>query len=176
MLAARAGLVPGLPLMHPAFYIRPARVEEAAALSDLCFRSKAVWGYDPRVHGADARRLGVAGEHIAAGDVWIATGVDGEIAGVVALAPGDAPDTLNLNKLFVEPRHIRSGVGRALLAHAVAEARQRGAERLTILADPNAAGFYERNGAVRIGEAPSDAVPGRLLPLYELRLIPRGPS
>jgi len=103
-------------------------------------------------------------------------GSTGRSAGVVALAPGDAPDTLNLNKLFVEPRHIRSGVGRALLAHAVAEARQRGSERLTILADPNAAGFYERNDAVRIGEAPSDAVPGRLLPLYELRLIPRGPS
>jgi hypothetical protein len=29
MLAARAGLVPGLPLMRLAFYIRPARVEEA---------------------------------------------------------------------------------------------------------------------------------------------------
>jgi hypothetical protein len=54
--------------------------------------------------------------------------------------------------------------------------QNRGAERLTILADPNAPGFYERNGAARIGEAPSDAVPGRLLPLYELRLIPRGPS
>ena len=37
---------------------------------------------------------------------------------------------------------------------------------------PNAAGFYERNGAVRSGEAPSDAVPGRLLPLYEVRLNP----
>ena len=74
-----------------------------------------------------------------------------------------------MNKLFVEPRHIRSGVGRVLLAHAVAEARQRGAERLTILADPNAAGFYERNGAVRIGEAPSDAVPGRLLRTFVLR-------
>ena len=119
--------------------------------------------------------LGFAGEDITAGDVWVATGADGQIAGVVALAPGDEPGALDLNKLFVEPRHIRSGVGRALLAHAVAEARQRGAERLTILADPNAAGFYERNGAVRIGEAPSDAVPGRLLPLYELRLIPRGP-
>ena len=32
--------------------------------------------------------------------------------------------------------------------------RPRGDERLTILADPNAAGFYERNGAVRIAEAP----------------------
>jgi hypothetical protein len=38
------------------------------------------------------------------------------------------------------------------------------------LADPNAAGFYERSGAVRVGEAPSDAVPGRRLPLYEIRL------
>jgi N-acetylglutamate synthase-like GNAT family acetyltransferase len=69
--------------------------------------------------------LGVPGEDITAGDVWVATGADGQIAGVVALAPGDEPDALDLNKLFVEPRHIRSGVGRALLAHAVAEARRR---------------------------------------------------
>src|SRR4029077_8899783 len=65
MLAARAGLVPVLPLMHPAFYIRPARVEEAAALSDLCFRSKAVWGYDPEFMAPMLAALGVAGEDIA---------------------------------------------------------------------------------------------------------------
>jgi len=67
--------------------------------------------------------------------------------GVVALAPDDAPGTLDWNKLSIEPRHIRGGVGRALLAQAIAEVRRRGAERLTILADPNAAGFYERTGA-----------------------------
>ena len=39
---------------------------------------------------------------------------------VVALAPGDAPGTLDLNKLFIEPLHIRGSVGHALLAHAVA--------------------------------------------------------
>src|ERR1700680_4312334 len=61
-----AGLVPGLPLMHPAFYIRPARVEEAAALSDLCFRSEAVWGYDPEFMALILAALGVAGEDIAA--------------------------------------------------------------------------------------------------------------
>jgi hypothetical protein len=38
MLAARAWLLSGLPLMHPTFYIRLARVEESTALSDLCFR------------------------------------------------------------------------------------------------------------------------------------------
>src|ERR1700730_15675676 len=114
----------------------PARVEEAAALSDLCFRSKAVWGYDPEFMALMLAALGVAGEDIAAGDVWVATGADGQIAGVVALAPGDAPGALDLEQLFIEPRHIRSGVGRALLAHAIAEARRRGAGRLTILADP----------------------------------------
>src|ERR1700726_2119839 len=145
-----------------------------AALSDLCFRSKAVWGYDPEFMALMLAALGVAGEHIAAGDVWVATGADRQTAGVVALAPGDAPGALDLNKLFIEPRHIRSGVGRALLAHAIAEARRRGTGRLTILADPNAAAFYERAGAVRIGEAPSDAVPGRLLPLYEVRLDSTG--
>ena len=93
-------------------------------------------------------------------------GSTGRSAGVVALAPGDAPNTLNLNKLFVEPRHIRSGVGRALLAHAVAEARQRGAERLTILADPNAA------AAIHQAIAPSN--PGRLREEAERRKSRRG--
>jgi len=30
--------------------------------------------------------------------------------------------------------------------------------------------FYERNEAHRVGAAPSDAIPGRLLPLYEIPL------
>jgi predicted N-acetyltransferase YhbS len=89
---------------------------------------------------------------------------------MVALGPSEQPNTLDLDKLFVEPRWIRTGVGGALLAHAMIEARRRGAERLTILADPYAAGFYERHGARRIGEAPSDAIPGRSLPLYEIKL------
>jgi GNAT superfamily N-acetyltransferase len=150
--------------------IRPARIGEAAALSDLCIRSKAVWGYDEWFMTQAREALQVRVEEIAAGDVWVATTVDGSIAGVVALALGEQPDALDLHKLFVEPRRMRGGVGRALLDHATREARRRGATRLTILADPYAAPFYERAGARRVGEAPSDAIPGRLLPLYEIVL------
>jgi GNAT superfamily N-acetyltransferase len=150
--------------------IRPARIKEAAALSDLCVRSKAVWGYDDSFMALAHGVLQVGVRQIAAGDVWVATTDDGSLAGVAALAPGEQPDTLDLDKLFVEPRHIRAGFGRALLDHATREAKRRGATRLTILADPYAAPFYERNGARRIGEAPSDAIPGRLVPLYEIAL------
>ena len=150
--------------------IRPARVQEAAELSDLCVRSKAVWGYTETFMLLARPALAVSPEQIDAGDVWVATDAQGNIAGLVALGPGNQPHTLDLDKLFVEPRRTRAGVGRRLLRHAIAEARQRGARRLTILSDPFAAGFYQRNGATRIGEAPSDAVPGRMLPLYEIDL------
>ena len=33
----------------------------------------------------------------------------------------DEPGALDLNKLFIEPRRIRGGIGRALLAHAIAK-------------------------------------------------------
>jgi len=138
---------------HPDGGIRPARIEEAAALSDLCVRSKAVWGYDDLFMALARGVLQVGGKQIAEGDVWVATTADGNLAGVVELAPGEQPGTLDLDKLFVEPRHIRAGFGRALLDHARREARRRGATRLTVLADPYAAPFYERNGARRIGEA-----------------------
>jgi GNAT superfamily N-acetyltransferase len=150
--------------------IRLARVEETILLSDLCFRSKAVWGYDEPFMTLCRNPLGIDPQQIAGGDVWVVTAADGMIAGVVELAATNEPGTLDLGKLFVELRHIRSGFGRLLLAHAVAEARRRGAKRLTILADPNAAAFYERNGARFIQMAPSDAVTGRSLPLYEIVL------
>ena len=114
--------------------------------------------------------LEVSPEQIAAGDVWVATAAGGSVAGIVALGSSEQPNTLDLDKLIVEPQRIRTGVGRALIAHAIGEARRRGAQRLTILSDPYAAGFYERTGARLIGEAPSDAIPGRSLPFYEIEL------
>jgi len=163
----------GNPPMPVEVQIRHARREEAAALSELCAQSKAVWGYDPAFMALARAALEVKPEEIAAGDVWVAE-ADGSVVGVAALAQGDDPETLDLAKLFVMPGWFRSGIGRALFAHAVAVARRRGARRLTILADPNAAGFYEANGAVRIGDAPSDAIPGRRLPLYDMACLDCG--
>jgi GNAT superfamily N-acetyltransferase len=90
--------------------------------------------------------------------------------GVAELArPEDG--VIELDKLFVDPPAIGHGIGAALFAHAVGAARHRGARRLTILADPNAATFYERQGARFLRMAASDAIPGRELPLYALDLV-----
>ena len=75
-----------------------------------------------------------------------------------------------LSLMFVDPTAIGRGAGRLLFRAAVDLARRLGARVMPILADPNAAPFYERMGARFVAHAPSDAIPGRTLPLYEYDL------
>jgi GNAT superfamily N-acetyltransferase len=90
---------------------------------------------------------------------------------IVGLAQVKVADTdADLLKLFVEPALLRSGVGRLLFEWATARARGLGAVRMIIEADPGAAPFYERMGARYAGLAPSQSIPGRMLPYMQMDL------
>jgi GNAT superfamily N-acetyltransferase len=151
--------------------VETARVGEADDLSALCHRSKQHWAYDDAFMELSEGALTVRADAIVAGNVLVARAADGPgtVLGVAELGPV-VDCVIDLDKLFVDPPAIGHGVGAALFRHAVAAARQRGARRMTILADPNAAAFYERMGARFLHTAPSDAIPGRVLPLYVLDL------
>src|SRR5213079_3258468 len=69
---------------------------DRGALSELCFRSKQVWGYDDDFMAFCREPLRVKPEEIAAGNVWVAAAADQSIVGVVALAPAGQPATLDL--------------------------------------------------------------------------------
>lgn len=138
-------------------------------LTRLCHESKAHWGYDAAFMAASRAALTVSEAEIAAGGVLVAEQA-GAIVGVVTVKAMDAPGACEIGKLFVAPGVLRQGLGRALMAAAVDLARARGFARMEILADPNAAAFYESLGARFVRDAPSDAIPGRTLPLYDLAL------
>ena len=80
---------------------------------------------------------------------------------------GEAP-VAELADLFVDPTAIGRGVGATLLADAVDRARALGVSRLVIDADPNAAGFYVRMGARRVGSVAGSSIIGRELPRFDL--------
>jgi GNAT superfamily N-acetyltransferase len=145
--------------------VRAAQVGEATKLTALCVRSKAHWGYDAEFMRLSAASLRVSSADIALGRVLVAVDGRDRAVGVASVIPdGDCAD---LDLFFVDPPFMGRGVGRALFKAAVRTAHLFGARTLTILADPNAAAFYERMGARFLRNAPSDAIPGRLLPLYE---------
>jgi GNAT superfamily N-acetyltransferase len=150
--------------------IRAVLPDDAAALTGLAMRSKAYWGYPPEFMARCRAELTVSPADVLDErlDYRLAE-QDAMIVGFYALEtlPGDE---VELEALFVEPAHIGTGVGRLLMQHALRNAARRRARRLRIQGDPNAADFYEAAGATRIGELESHSIPGRLLPLYEIRL------
>jgi GNAT superfamily N-acetyltransferase len=148
--------------------IRKAKAGEAASLSALCLRSKAYWGYDAEFMRRCVPSLTVSEQSIAQGRVLVATDDAGRAVGTVSVMPDG--DDAELGLMFVDPAAIGGGIGRALFGEAVKLARRLGYRRMTILADVNAAPFYERMGARFLRRAPSDAIPGRTLPFYEYEL------
>jgi GNAT superfamily N-acetyltransferase len=148
--------------------VRPARSGEATTLTALCIRSKAHWAYDDAFMKLSVAALAVDEVDIAAGRVLVAAAGEGPALGMAAVL-GDG-ETVDLDSLFVDPPAIGLGAGRLLFQAAASMARDLGARRMTILADPNAVSFYERMGARFVRNAPSDAIPGRLLPFYEYDL------
>ena len=142
--------------------MRAARPDEAAFLSDLAVRAKGYWGYDADFLRDCRVQLAVEPDQVVDWRVTVAER-DGVVVGFYALE-GEPPVGL-LHLMFVDPDHIRSGIGRALWAHAVTTARTAGLTSFTIEADPFAEAFYSTMGAIRTGYAPSAVRVGRELPL-----------
>jgi GNAT superfamily N-acetyltransferase len=149
--------------------IRAPTIDELSGLSDLCFRSKAVWGYDEDFMKACRGELSFEPRDLEMTLIAVAEH-GGEPIGVAQVKVVN--DEADLLKLFVEPSALRSGTGKALLVWAIDVAKKLGATRLTIDADPDAAPFYRRMGAYDVGQAPSGSVPGRMLPKLAMNLCP----
>ena len=145
---------------------RRARTEEAELLTQLSRRSKAHWGYDAEFMRIVAGDLTVTPSAIKTHEVWILE-EDGRILGFHQVKLGD---TAWLEDLWLEPDAIGKGYGRQLWEHAVSIARAWGAWGMEFNAEPFAMGFYERMGAVQVGETPSRFIPGRKLPLMRIPL------
>lgn len=132
--------------------IRAAQVGEREALDAIAYAAKAHWGYAEAVMQAWKAELRIAYEALAEGRAWVAER-GGLPVGVCTIEPDS--QGFELSDLWVLPGYMGLGIGRALLDHAVAEARKRGGRRLRIEADPYAEAFYLRQGARRVGAAPA---------------------
>jgi len=148
--------------------IRAARSTEADVLSDLAFRSKAVWGYSDDFMAACRAELSVSSDELNTRPTFVFDTGGGPV-GFYALREL-SPGTVDLDFLFVDPDHLNQGIGRRLLDHARTEARRLGHRVMVIQSDPNAEAFYAASGGRRVGTEPSRSIPGRDLPLFEIDL------
>ena len=132
--------------------IRAAVETEAQVLSALAMRAKAHWGYSAEQLERWRAELAVSPSDVRERPTFIAmTGA--EVAGFYSLR--SSQPAWELDNLWVLPEFMHQGIGRALLAHALATAARGGASEVVVDADPNAESFYLECGAIRRGDVPA---------------------
>lgn len=96
--------------------------------------------------------------------LWLAVDAEDRPVGFMLL------DGSSMEALFIDPAHRGTGVGRALVAHAL----ERHPVLMTEVNEQNgqAVGFYERLGFVAVGRSELDGQ-GRAYPLIHLRFGPQ---
>ena len=133
--------------------IRRARPEEASVLTEIAHAAKRHWGYPENWIQQWKPELTLTPEFIAANEMYVAVKGD-EIVGCCAIAFSES--LVELEHMWIRPEQMGAGVGRALFMHVKERAANLKLSALELSADPNAEGFYERMGAIRIGEVKSD--------------------
>src|SRR3954468_2942515 len=147
--------------------IRFAHLAERRELEDLQRRSSM---HDPMYRAqlaAHADAIELPEGQITAGLVRVAER-DGVVVGFAVLLEL-ASDACELDGLFVDSDRMRGGVGRRLVDDAKRIARERGAARIDVLANPQAVAFYEAVGFVATGHAQTRVGPA---PRMSLRVEP----
>ncbi len=133
--------------------IRRARPDEAGVLTEIAHVAKRHWGYPENWIRQWKSDLTITPELIAKNEMYVAMNGE-EIVGCCAIAFSES--LAELEHMWIRPKHIGAGIGRALILHVKERAANLAIPALELSADPNAEGFYERMGATRIGEGRSE--------------------
>jgi len=142
--------------------IRRAVPADGPAVREFVFATLRSYGIEPDPEGldADVMAFGTTGDGPVAEFV---AEVDGRPVGSVALSPR-GEGVAWLSKLFVDAAYRGRGLGRALLARAVAEGRRRGYDRIDLETRTiyrEAVQLYESTGWVRGPDLPPEHGPDR---------------
>ncbi len=157
--------------------IRPARPGEHEQLSDIMFASKFYWDYPEELKLLWREELTITPEIMQQQEFFVAE-IDNAIAGFYSTVENKEdyyvgelfhPQGLWLENMFIHPDWIGKGIGHRLMLHLLERCQTSGITKFCFYADPHATGFYERYGGRFVAEYPS-SVPGRNLPLYELKI------
>ncbi len=150
------------------FQIQRAIPSQAEALTQIAFAAKRHWGYPEHWIQLWLPLLTITPEFLEKHETYVAY-IDEQPVGFCALSLEN--EKASVEHLWVLPEYMDQGIGAGLFKCMLSRCKELGARVLEIESDPNAQGFYERMGAVKVGEVVGevDGQP-RILPLLEINL------
>jgi hypothetical protein len=143
--------------------IRPDN--NVAVLNDIMKRSIAIWSYSSKEIEEVAEKLAITTEFVDKSVCCVAE-LNGSIKGFFCIDPSQSEKT-NEAKFYIEPDSIRKGLGTILWNQVILELKNKKIQRFKFLVDKNAQGFYEKLGAVKVGEQPSEIIEKYMIPIMK---------
>jgi GNAT superfamily N-acetyltransferase len=131
-------------------FVRPAQVDELAALEALQWRASLMWEEYREALLAHPDAIEIPSKYISDGFTIVAE-LKKTLVGFAIVVPREDGNA-DLDGLFVEPTIWRAGIGRHLISEAEIMAATRGASFLYVTANPRAQEFYLACGFMLIGE------------------------
>ncbi|MEO1193003.1 MAG: GNAT family N-acetyltransferase [Pseudomonadota bacterium] len=154
-------------LLREGALLRPARLGECAALTALSLAAKAVWGYSEAFLQTTRADMEVTPARLAEEAVLLIEAA-GRPQALVAIGEED-DETAEITMAFTAPGAQGRGYGALLMQEALSICKAAGCQQVRVVSDPNAEGFYLRQGFTRIGLHQSEYLADRQLPLLEIR-------
>ena len=144
-----------------------AQESDAQKLTNIALKSKSFWGYSDENIERWTKELTVSELMIQEMIVFKFIVEKEIIAFYILNQPKEK--SIELEFLFVLPNFIGKGIGNQLLNHAFSNAVSLNCKKMILLADPNAAPFYQSKGFVMIDRKES-SIAGRFLPVMQKNL------
>ncbi|MDF2633728.1 MAG: GCN5-related N-acetyltransferase [Pelosinus sp.] len=157
--------------------VREASPSEGKILTDISFASKQYWNYPNEYFEIWKDELTISPAYIKNNVVYVAE-VKGFVIGYISLVELNNDISAGniiisngfcLEHIFILPEYIGKGIGSRLIASLKEKCREMYIDKIYILSDPNAKGFYDKIGACYLEESPSN-IEGRTVSFYELHI------
>ncbi len=154
--------------------IKKAQADEHRLLTEISFASKRFWDYPADFFETWKDELTLNREYLIQNDVFTIRSAK-TIAGYYSLVELEnnlqiSETTLEaghwLDHMFILPAYIGKGLGEKLFHHCIRICRLKSIQKIGILSDPNAIGFYLKMGCNFISDFPS-TIAGRTTPYLE---------
>ncbi len=159
------------------YMIRLATIADSKALTRLSLASKAYWKYPKEYFEIWKNELTISQDYIHSNDVFVYE-INNSIIGyysIVNLEKDVEISGISLGKgiwlehMFIDPQYIGKGIGTKLFSHLREWCIQTKINKVGILADPNAKGFYKKMGCIYMREYPS-TIEGRTTPFLKFHV------
>lgn len=143
-----------------------AKVEDAELLSLLSYSSKKFWGYSDELMELWKSDLKISKEYILKNKV-VKVFEEDNLLGFFAIVI-DEELNAELDHLWLKPENIKRNYGRQIFQHIIEKLASEGFNKMSLFAEPNATGFYEKMNGKVVGKFQSK-ISGRFLDIYEFQ-------